>query len=444
MPLYTRLLHSKLFRSGLWYLVGTLGQRGLAFIGVFVFTRLMTPEEYGTVAIFMSWVAIFAATVTLNAHGAITPAKHEFDDVMFGRLASSAIALGTIGCLLAISVIMLVPDTAVQSVFNLRKLYVLLALAVVIGDLWMSGTQSVWQVEFRSREYALAGTIQGIAKLLVPVVLILAVVGPDAAWSRIVGTAAASLILGGFFLRILLRRSTTIYNRQFWRYALVFGLPLIPHTLSGFILSHFDRIMIDRFVGRDEAGLYTFAYQIGEITAMLWYASNTAWVPWFYEQMSNQNHNLIRRRAMQYTVMFAGLTIAALIVGPLIITVLGSPEYQVSRRLVPVIMASQFFVLLYSLYANIEFYEKKTGYISIATALAATVNVILNLWWLPIYGYPAAAWSTLVSYGLLFAFHAWIVRYRLKSELRLNFALLTGLSVVITLIAVVLESAYSP
>lgn len=434
--LTARYQDSKLLKSGVWYLIGTFGQQGIAFIGVFVFSRLMTPEEYGTVSIFLSWVAIFASVLTLNVYGAISPAKYDYDESTFKRFVSASTVLGTVVCAGAVVLTVLLPETVSISLFNMQRLYVLCAIGVTIGDLWSTSLLTVWNMEYRYRAYAVARMTLGISKFALPAILILVAFGGDNAFARVIGTTAASLVLGMFFLRTILLHGKTLYDRRFWRYALVYGVPLIPHALSGFILSHFDRILIDRYIGRDEAGLYTFAYQIGEITTMLWYASNTAWVPYFFEQMSKGNFAELRRRSSQYMILFAIVSGLAMIAGPLIIHFFGGPEYQVAKPLVPLIMGSQFFTLLYSLYVNVEFYEKKTAFISVGTALAAVVNLLLNIWWLPIYGYAAAAWSTLISYVLLFLFHYALVRYRLKSSYNTDMRVVVGLSGVMIIGAV--------
>ena len=64
---------------------------------------------------------------------------------------------------------------------------------------------------------------------------------------------------------------------------------------------------------------------------------------------------------------------------------------------------------------NIEYYHKKTIFISIGTISAAAVNVVLNYIGIKLFGYEAAAFTTLLSYGLLFAFH-WIIACKYNVE----------------------------
>jgi len=83
---------------------------------------------------------------------------------------------------------------------------------------------------------------------------------------------------------------------------------------------------------------------------------------------------------------------------------------------VPIIVIGYVGVFLYTLYGNYSFYRKKTGLISLATLFAGGINIGLNYWLIPIYGYVAAAYTTLVSYFLLFLFHFLNVKYILKEK----------------------------
>jgi O-antigen/teichoic acid export membrane protein len=176
---------------------------------------------------------------------------------------------------------------------------------------------------------------------------------------------------------------------------------------------------------------------------LVWFALNSAWVPWFYEQMNKGAYDHIRRRATQYLLGYFALISALIVSAPLLVRLLGPPEFEVSMAVVPVVMGGLFFNLPYSLFTNVEFFEKRTIYISIGTGAAAILNVVLNIWLLPVLGYVAAAWTTLVSYVALFVFHALIVRYRLRSPLQLNFWLAVLLGGVITLISALVFIATS-
>ena len=83
---------------------------------------------------------------------------------------------------------------------------------------------------------------------------------------------------------------------------------------------------------------------------------------------------------------------------PEIVRILATEEYYEAIYLMPPIAAGIFLISLGNLYSNILLYYKKTQYILIATIVAAALNVSLNALLIPIYGYQAAAYTTLAAY----------------------------------------------
>src|SRR5260221_922255 len=383
-----RYLNSILLRSGSWYLGATIIQRGLNFFSIVLFTRLLTPEQFGTVSIFTPWLTIFAATITLNLYSAATPGRHDFNDEDFRKFVSAVNVLGFLVSISALLMVVIVPDSITQSVFDLNKLYLIIAIVIAAFELPINTTFTAWQMRYQYGIYCVVSSLYALAKIVlsyVMIVLSLQLLNGDRALERVAGIALSSLVLGSYLLGRSILKGKTLIDISYWRYALRYSIPLIPHVLSGLILAQFDRILIDRYVGRSEAGLYSFAYQIGDLVYILWVASNAAWVPWFFEQAEKKSHSLIRTRATQYVWGFAGLTALAILIGPSFVTWIAPGQYWVTKMVVPIIMCGNFFIMGYSLYANVEFYEKKTIYVSAGTAFSAFSNIFLNILFLSIF-----------------------------------------------------------
>ena len=66
------------------------------------------------------------------------------------------------------------------------------------------------------------------------------------------------------------------------------------------------------------------------------------------------------------------------------------------------------------MYVNYAFYQKKTYLIAVITIITGAINVGLNYWLIPIYGYEVAAWTTLFSYACLFIFNYLNVKFIIK------------------------------
>jgi O-antigen/teichoic acid export membrane protein len=136
--------------------------------------------------------------------------------------------------------------------------------------------------------------------------------------------------------------------------------------------------------------------------------------------------------------MIAGACIVAMAFGPEIIRIFASSEYYEARWVIPPVAASLYFMFLFPLYCNIEFYYEETKYIMATSCVAAIVNVMLNYFAIQVFGYIAAAYTTLICYILLavvhYYVHLWILdRHGHKSKIY-NTRFFVLLSVVLLLV----------
>jgi len=150
-----------------------------------------------------------------------------------------------------------------------------------------------------------------------------------------------------------------LVSKEYWKYALIISIPLIFHNLSGIVNAQFDRILINKYIGASETGIYSFAYNVGMIITVLWTSTNQAWVPWFFEKMGKEDHINIRKRAKNFRDFFTLVYILILFLSPEIIKIMADEAYWEGLYIIPFIFMAYYFNLMYSFEANIEFFTKK-------------------------------------------------------------------------------------
>ena len=99
-----------------------------------------------------------------------------------------------------------------------------------------------------------------------------------------------------------------------------------------------------------------------------------------------------------------------MLIAPEMLMIMGGENYISSMYVIPPVMLGCLFQYIYTMYVNIEQFMKKTVGMAFGSALAAIINVALNMLFIPKYGYIAAAYTTLVSYGFLLVFHYILVK----------------------------------
>lgn len=99
--------------------------------------------------------------------------------------------------------------------------------------------------------------------------------------------------------------------------------------------------------------------------------------------------------------------VALLLGGPEVLKIMASSKYWEGILIIPPVVLSSYIIFMYGLYVNVEHFYKKTVGITTNTVIAAISNIILNLIFIPKFGYVAAAYTTLVSYLICLALHVY-------------------------------------
>lgn len=134
-----------------------------------------------------------------------------------------------------------------------------------------------------------------------------------------------------------------------------------------------------------------------------------------------------------YIGFFALLTLGFICVMPEMTKKMANSEYWEGIDLIVPLALANYFIFLYMIPVGVEYYNKKTCFISIGTLLAALTNLVLNFVCIKHFGYKAAAYTTLISYVALFILH-WIISC--KFGIRSIYNIKTILSITLLLVIV--------
>ena len=145
----------------------------------------------------------------------------------------------------------------------------------------------------------------------------------------------------------------------------------------------------------------------------------------FY-QVHDKKELEVREVSGKYIDLFSLLTLGFICVMPEVSRIMIDESYWIGLDLLIPITLSNYCIFMYLMPVSIEYYHKKTAFISAGTLCAAVFNLALNYFGIKWYGYKAAAYTTLISYFALFCFHFLIAsKYKIKSILNIKRAILS-------------------
>jgi O-antigen/teichoic acid export membrane protein len=221
--------------------------------------------------------------------------------------------------------------------------------------------------------------------------------------------AVYTFYLIGPYIKIGVKKANLVF-------LLTFSIPLIPAYISNIILVHFDRIIIAKYIGLSEAGIYSFAYNIASLQTIISNALLYAWIPDFYKHIKAGNLLDHDKDVVRINKLIGFVTAGLILFANQIGIILGSKNYHQALDLLPIIVVGQFFLTFSSFYKNHVDYSKKTWISAGVIIIGAIANVLLNLYLIPKYGMKAGAFTTLCSYLLQVIFMYLAVKFILKSH----------------------------
>lgn len=401
-------------KGSFWFLLCGFLSRGISFITVPIFTRLLSTEEYGQFNVFNSWFGIVSVIITLNlSHGVYAQGLVKFDDK---RNEYSSSLQGLCFTLVLIwSLIYFGFHNLFNSLFSMTTMQMICMLTMC----WTGAVFSFWSVEQRNEyKYKKLLIITAAVTFAKPVLGIILILNSDnKVTARILGLAVVELIayIGLFFSQM--HKGKTFFSFKIWKYALAFAVPLVPHYLSSVVLSSSDKIMIEKMTGFSEAGIYGLAYSVSQIMMIFNSALLQTTEPWLYKKIKNKQIKDISDVSIPMMIFVAVINIVLIAFAPEIIYIFAPAEYHKSVYVVPPVVMSVFFTFLYSFFALFEFYYEKKKYIAISTSAGAVVNIFLNYIFIDIFGYYAAGYTTLVCYIIYAACHYIFMRKICKEYL---------------------------
>lgn len=397
-------------RIALWYAFSNIFVRGLAFLSTPIFTRLLSKAEYGNFSNFTSWESILAVIVTLDFTASIARAKYDFDERMEEYLSS--ILLVSNAVTLAAYLLVELNRGFFEAFFSMDIIYIRALFLYIMFLPAFNYLQAKHRI-YRKYRFFVAFAISS-ALLRTGVAVLLVVLMKNKLLGRVIGYVIPTTIMNICLEVYILLKGKKI-NWSCVKYASAISIPLIPHAISGIVLGSSDRIMITRYIGAEANAIYTLAYQVSLLANLLWTSMNQAWAPWLFDNLHAENFKAIRENAKLYLGVFSALIIGVLLITPELMLILGGQAYYEACYVMPPVVMGCVFQFVYGMYVNLEIYDKKTYQISIGTVCAALLNVGLNAYFIPRYGYIAAAYTTLVGYAALFMFHYLIVAKRMKT-----------------------------
>ena len=410
-----------LLRGSILYSIGNFLPRVGAFLMLPIYTAALAPGAFGQFSLLLSVAGVLGVVVRLGLDGALMRLHFDLEDRERRPLYSTV----TVTTLSVACAVLLVVGVASAPFFEelfagapfwpLGPITLALTFLLAIGYVPLTFLRAS-QLPGRFVLLTAMSFFIGLAATIT-FLLVLDLGAAGAMLGQVLAAAVVAAATVGVFSRL----GVAAPRRDHLRRSLTFGLPLVPHALSGWVLNVSDRWLIALLTAGGSAaaasavGIYAFGYVIGQGVSLVAFSVNAAWVPFFYEQGETPAGPRILRAAT--TLSAIGLCVLAAGVGllaPELVVLLGGdrwgPAARDAAKVTAVVAYASTLYGLYYMVVSAIFLVRRTALLPVLTILAGAVNVGLNVLLIPRIGIMGAAWATLAGYAVLAALTTWYAK----------------------------------
>ena len=399
----------KAVKAGLGYTVGNILVKGIVFLTLPLFSRIMTTAQFGVYNVFISYESILYVLIGLAMDLSLQSANIDYKESI-NKYISSISVIYILNALIYCVLITCLGGW-LSDVLNLERGALYLLVVYSFSTAIISLYNMKVSLKYEYKKYLIVTLSYSIGNVLLSLLLMLTVLSGKRDYGRIIGASGAVLLAALYVLYTMYRDAKPKVVSKFWKYALKFSLPLVPHGVSQVLLAQFDRIMIRQLVSDSAAGIYSLATNIKLILTVITTSITTAWRTWFFNAMSENKIADIQKRASQLTEMYAIVAIGLMSISHEAILIFGGYKYEDAKYVVIPMIIDAFILFVYSIIVQSEYYAKKTHYIMIGTVIATVINIITNYIFIKMYGFVAAAYTTLFSYVIYLVLHL-VISYK--------------------------------
>ncbi len=390
---------SILLKNSIIYAGTEVINKAVPFLLLPVITHYLTPSDYGIVATYGAFIAILTVFIHISMAGAI--------QINFFKLSPDQLKIYVTNTLIILSattflalLLLLLFYIPLSHKLDVPPFWLFTGIAIVFAKLPTLINLILWQVKHQAKPYGSYQILQMLSNTAIALILI---VGFGMNWQgQLIAQAISSILFGFISLAFIYHRGYLAFqfNSSYIKDALKFGIPLIPHALSGWFKTGVDRIFLTAFIGTSATGLYSIGYQFGMIIGILAVAFNQAYAPYLYKRLESIDNDG-KKELVKYTYLYFIIIVlsatALSYIAPWIITTFLEKRYSMSIQFIPWIAFAFAFNGMYFMVVNYVFYMKKTFPLAIVTFTSGLIHAILSYFLIKQNGAIGAAQATTIS-----------------------------------------------
>ncbi len=381
-------------KASVWYILSSTLSRGVTLLATPIFTRLLTPEQYATYPLYVSYMGIFTVLATFEIPGSITySGLSRFGEEGTRGFMLSAL-LAEILLSLAFLSLYLPLRNAINSITGMGTTLTL----ILILQVFLNSAESLYFSKKRFfGAYRWVTLVNSAVGILTPLLSILLIKSGLTGGARIISQLAVSTLLVSYAIYKTVSEGRGLIRGKYFRYIFGLAVPMLPHYLALSVTTGIDKIMISSLLGADALGKYSAAFSVGFIISIVGSGIQMALSPWIIKRTVKGSTEGVREALLASQSLLSVITMLFLCVAPEIFRIFTGAAYQEALGVIYPVAISSLFSFSSTLCVSASVKLGKARGVTAVTLQTMLLSVGLNYLLISRVGYIGGAIAALLA-----------------------------------------------
>jgi len=391
-----------IFKGTAIYSVSSLFRKASAILMVPIFARLLSPHEYGISGLLTPIIEFIPLFFTF---GLYVSQMREYGDLSGNKekLGSYFFSINVFIWIVSLTFVFLAISPIGIAFFHLFidfnevAFYPFIFVAILIGFIKIFNliATNYFQTIQNYTRIGITSVFSSIISISLALFLIiyfdLGVLG------KILGILIASMFSFAALYLSYAKQFKLDFNRKMLTSSLALGFPIQFSTIMSIIINFSDRLILVKYVSLAEIGIYTIAYTAGMVIIVFITSFIDTWKPIFFDKLRT-NDKSAKDVLVYFIFGLFGISLVGQLLSKEIVYILFPVKYFTAADYIPYILPSIALMGIYQFIVPYFHFYKQTKFVPYITFVSATLNIGINIIFIPEYGVMAAIWSTFISF----------------------------------------------
>jgi O-antigen/teichoic acid export membrane protein len=342
-------------------------------IAGFILTHLMSPSDYGIVAVFISIIVLSASFINFGVNQMVVRERYFLTVDEFSNLLTSSRILSLVLLLILVSSITLIIYLS-DSIID----WWLVICAILLSYFYafIDVSEKVFVATKDAYGFGSLEIVKVAGMSIISIFFIL-VFSDYSLESRIAGIGVGILLATVYAIyrlklhAVYVRPSVSTINRIFF-----YGVKVLPQVISVWVKMGADKILLVAIVSLEEIGAYSFTFTICSMVMVVGSALNNIYASFSMQMYKEKKIDMLRKKRKMY-ILLSLVVFSLAAISLILISKIYWPEgYKVSDLTIVLIFASLFFQMVYLLFAKYNIFKETVAVLGLINFLLTVVYVL--------------------------------------------------------------------